>query len=275
MTVKDVDGKEITFLHPPQKIVSLIPSATEILFALGLGPRIVGVCDYDNYPREVETKVRVGAVKINAEILLKLDPDLVFAEKDLNAGAISGLRALGFKVFLTHPESLEEVIANITLFGRITGRSSQALVVTDTMRAQAGRVLKKIAAVAQNKKVSVFIEHYPGLYTAGRGTFMHELITMAGGLNIASTIKGWGRLNEEQIFHHNPDVILYTQGHKRQTTDNLEHIIKARTTWAHIAAIKNKRVYGIDPDIISRAGPRLTTGLEAIARKLYPDSYAE
>jgi iron complex transport system substrate-binding protein len=133
-----------------------------------------------------------------------------------------------------------------------------------------------LQSVPESNKVRVFIEHFPGLYTAGTGTFMHEIITLAGGKNIAAPIREWGRMTEEEVVGQAPDVILYTEGHTRQGNGTgLRKLILSRAAWKSIPAVKNRRVVGIDKDLISRPCPRLTRGLLAVSKVLYPERFRD
>jgi iron complex transport system substrate-binding protein len=162
---------------------------------------------------------------------------------------------------------------NIHTFGKIFNCTRAARQLILRMNRDREEVLAKVKAMPDTAKVKVFIEHSPGLYTAGRGTFMHEIITLAGGVNIAGSINGWGRLTEEEVLHAQPDVILYTAGGRQGK--QLKDLILARKAWKNIPALQKGRIYEVDRDIISRPGPRLTKGLHLVAGVLYPELFEE
>lgn len=273
VTLKDASGFSVTVKKEPRRIISLIPSTTEMLFALGLGDRVVGVSNHDNYPEEAMTRTRVGAMKVNAEIVLSLNPDIIVGDKRMSSGAVDELRQLGLTVFITGGEQIDEVQKDIHTFGKLFNCIPEAKNVIERMNGEREKVLSRIQAIPDSTKVKVFIEHSPSLYTTGRGTFMHEIITLAGGTNIAGKIDGWGRMTEEEVLQANPDVILYLTGGNRKT--KLRELMLARKAWKNISAIKANRLYGIDKDIVSRPGPRLTKGLMSVAGVLYPELFRD
>ena len=273
VTLKDATGFSVTVKKEPRRIISLIPSTTEILFALGLGDRLVGVSNHDNYPEEAGTRTRVGAMKVNAEIVLSLNPDVIVGDKRMSSGAVGELRRLRLVVFITGGEHIDEVQKDMRTLGRLFNRNREAQEVIEQMNLERESVFSKVKTIPESARVKVFIEHFPGLYTTGKGTFMHEIIVLAGGINLAGEINGWGRMTEEEVLNANPDVILYLTGENQKT--QLRETILARKAWKNISAIKANRLYGIDKDIISRPGPRLTKGLLAVARALYPELFRE
>ena len=265
VTIKDDTGTEVTVEEEPRRIVSLIPSTTEIAFALDLGDRMVGVTTNDKYPPEVEKIEKVGDINIDVEKVLGLKPDLVLASP-LNGDTVEKLRSLGLTVLAVDAESLEEVYASIRRVGMATGAVKQADQRIKEMEAEKKRVVQRVASIPEEKRVRVWVEIDPTPYTAGRDTLVHELITLAGGRNVAEEMKGWNQVSAEKVIRWNPDVILAAYDIEDQT-------IASRPGWNRIAAVKEKRVHSIDPDVTTRPGPRITQGLEEIAEMLYPDRF--
>lgn len=270
LTEKDATGQEFTFEKAPEKIVSTSPAETEILFALGLNDRIVGVSDYDNYPPETESKAKVGGVvEPNAEAIVAAGADLVVSGISIKETALEHLRSLGLTVFSTDPNSVDDVLNDILLLGRITDTQPAAEALVADMKADIQQVQDAAAAVKDEDKKKVYIEFSPG-WTVGSGEFMDELITLAGGVNIASDVPGWSQINEEKIIQDNPDVILYTLGTTDDSGKKLDELIYGRSGWSEITAVKNKQVFGLDGDVLSRPGPRITQALKEISNALYP-----
>lgn len=273
LTEKDATGKEITFEKAPEKIVSTSPAETEILFALGLADRIVGVSDYDNYPKEAESKTKVGGVvEPNTEAIVAAGADLVVTGISIKDTALANLRTLGLNVVCTNPKKLDDVLSDILLLGRITDKQKEAEALVEQMKADIQKVTDVAAAIKPEEKKKVYIEFSPG-WTVGSGEFMDELITLAGGVNIASDVQGWSQINEEKIIKDNPDVIIYTLNVVDDKGNKLEDLIRGRSGWGEITAIKNNQVAGLDGDVLSRPGPRITQALLGIASAIYPDSY--
>lgn len=273
LTEKDATGKEITFAQAPEKIVSTSPAETEILFALGLADRIVGVSDFDNYPKEAESKAKVGGVvEPNTEAIVAAGADLVVAGISIKETALENLRTLGLNVVCTNPKKLDDVLSDILLLGRITDKQQEAEALVEQMKADIQKVTDVAAAIKPEEKKKVYIEFSPG-WTVGKGEFMDELVTLAGGTNIASDVEGWSKINEEKVIKDNPDVIIYTLNVTDDKGNKLEDLIQGRAGWGEITAIKNKQVVGLDGDVLSRPGPRITQALLGIASAIYPDSY--
>lgn len=270
ITVKDASGQNVTIKHQPQRIVSLVPSNTEIAFALGLDQRIVGVSSLDNYPAEAMKKEKVGDMKIDVEKVVSLKPDLVLANPMNGQDTIGQLRKLGLTVLVVDGQSLKGVEDSILLVGKVTGATDKARQVVAGMEKEKNEVTKKVASIPTNKRVKVWIELDPTLYTAGSGTFMDELIRLAGGINVAAGQKGWPQVSAEQVVKWNPDVIIvtYDTGGNKVASQ-----IASRSGWAGINAVKQKRIVTVNPDLVNRPGPRVTQGLKQIAQALYPQVF--
>ncbi len=273
LTEVDSSGKEITFEQAPEKIVSTSPAETEILFALGLADRIVGVSDFDNYPPEAASKTKVGGVvEPNTEAIVAAGADLVVTGISIKDTALDNLRTLGLNVVCVNPKKLDDVLSDILLLGRITDKQKEAEALVAQMQADIKKVTDVAATIKPEEKRKVYIEFSPG-WTVGRGEFMDELITLAGGVNIASDVEGWSQINEEKVIQDNPDVIIHTLNVVDDKGNKLEDLIRGRSGWGEIAAIKNNQVVGLDGDVLSRPGPRITQALLGIASAIYPDSF--
>jgi len=274
LTITDASGEEMTFEEAPQRIVSIAPHQTEILFALGLGDRVVGVSEYDNYPEEALTKPKVGNIQGNVEALLAVEPDLVIAGVSLNGSTIQGLRDLGVRVFATEPENIDEVIESILAIGLITDAQQAAQKVAEKMRADKQYVIDKVSGLNEDQKKKVYVEYDP-LWTAGKGSFLDEIITLSGGVNIAADLDKWAQISAEVVIEADPDVIIYAEVTDYETGNPLIETIKSRPGFSEITAIKNGALVGINADIISRYGPRITDALMQAAKGIYPELFNE
>ncbi len=276
LTIKDATGYDFTFKEQPKRIVSISPAETEALFALGLDQQIVGVSEYDNYPEGVKSKARIGGVsKPDVEAVVALRPDVVFTGISSSEALVKELRAAGIPIFKTTPKTIDDVMNNIELYGKITNRQAEAKQVTDHMREQVKSVTDAVASLTPEQKKKVYIEFSPG-WTVGKGEFMDEMITLAGGTNIAGNTTGWHEINEEAIVAADPDVILYSKQSMDATTNQtLDQIIRARSGWNKIKAIQNNQLFGLDDDLVSRPGPRVTDGLVEIAHAIYPNLFKQ
>lgn len=276
LTVTDATGQSFTFDKAPERIVSTSPAETEILFALGLNDKIVGVSDYDDYPEEAKSKEKVGGItKPNEEAIVGLTPDLVVTGISMPDEVVQKLRSLKLNLYKTEPKTMDDVMKDITDLGLITDRQSEAEALVASMKADIQKVKDAVASVKPEDKKKVYVEFAPG-WTVGKGEFMDELITVAGGINVAGDTTGWNEISEEKIVQSNPDVILYTTGVVDDKTGKpLEDIIRGRSGWDQITAIKEGRVIGLDQNILSRPGPRITQGLLDVAKAIYPDLVKE
>ncbi|WCN38327.1 ABC transporter substrate-binding protein [Aneurinibacillus uraniidurans] len=269
VTLQDKSGTDVKIAKKPTRIVSIIPNTTEIAFAIGAGNEIVGVSNYDNYPAGVAKKQKVGDLKVNREKVVALNPDLVLADSS-NGEAINTLRKAGLTVLVTEAKNIDEVYKSIGLVGQATGHTGEADKLVHNMQADVRAVQEKVKTIPDEKKPKVWVEVDPSLFTAGKGTFIDDMITLAGGKNIASDVAGWKQLSEEKVLERNPDIILNTYGYydKEATAKILN-----RPTWQHVKAVQAKRVQALDSDIVIRPGPRITQGLQEVARALHPDLF--
>jgi iron complex transport system substrate-binding protein len=275
ITVTDGLGRHITIEALPQRIVSLAPSDTEWLFAIGAGEKVVGVTLYDNYPPQVQRIARVGgyvAKTISVEKILSLKPDLVFSRGHIQKAVIEALERLGIAVVATEPQDFDEIYAAIVLMGQLTGQVQQAAQVVAAMQQRVARIRQKVETLAPAQRVTVFYKAYDEpLLTAGPSTFIGQMITMAGGINIFSDLtETYPQVSAEEVLRRNPAIILgpASRSAPLSSTWTTQH-----PGWSRIDAIQHRRFYLLDDDLISRPGPRLAEGLEVMVKTLYPDLF--
>jgi iron complex transport system substrate-binding protein len=261
LTLKDDTGTEITFDKAPERIVSISPSETEVLYAVGAGSKVVAVDNYSNYPDDAAKKPKVGDMNLNVEALLAQKADIVFANSSVNKKQVEQLRGLGVKVFGSDPKTVDEVIGRIELYGKIMNTADTAKKMADTMRAEKKQV---VDAVKDAPKKRVYVEISPG-YTVGSGVFIDELVTLGGGTNIMADQQRYPKVDPEAIVKANPEVILYSS--PSVNPDEL----KKRPGWDTIDAVKNGRLYPIEDDLFSRVSPRLTQTLIKVGKAIQPD----
>ena len=271
--ITDQLGRTVTLTTPtPQRIISLSPSNTEILFALGLDERIAGVTDYCNYPPEAKNKPSIGAYDTpNLEQLIALNPDLVLATEVHEAKIIPQLESKGITVIGLKPTSVNEVMASISLVGNATGKNTEAAKLVADLQERIKGVAEKTGELADTDKSKVFyiIWHEP-LWTAGSGTMHDELIQMAGGVNIAHNLTWYADISLEAVIEANPGVIIAGVG---MGTGEDAPLLYAQTEprLKDTDALKNNRVYSLDMDIVSRPGPRIVDALEKFLAAIHPE----
>lgn len=262
LTITDQAGNKVTISKMPEKVVSLVPSNTEILYAIGAGPKIVAVTNNDNYPAEVKKLPKVGDMTIDAEKIVALKPDIVFASPLNGKETIDKLKQLGLTVFLLDANSLKEVYRSIDLAGQVMNLLRQSDQLIGDMEAKKLNIFRQVARAKQNKPVvKVWVESDPSLFTAGNGTLVHELVTIAGGDNVAKQQSGWPQISSEQVVKWNPNIIISMYGDTS--------VIEKRAGWQTIQAVQQKRIISINPDIISRPGPRVVDALQELAKAFY------
>ena len=259
-----------------QSIVSCSPSTTEILFALGVGDRIVAVSTADDYPAAVKDVRKVGGfADPNVEVLIGIRPDLVVSTPFRVPTVADDLRARGMKVLVSEQMSFQDVFDTILKLGEATGAQARGSELIAQLKARVAAVQARAAKVPPDKRLKVFIEISSApLYTAGRGSFMDEVVTLAGGVNIASGIeRPFAKVSDEFVIQQNPDVILI--GYMAEDK-NVRKEISSRIGWPQVKAVVSGRIIDdIHPDLLCRPGPRLVDGLEALERKLYPPVAAQ
>ena len=268
VTVKDDAGRQVTLARPPQRIVSIAPSNTEILFALGLGERVVGVDQFSNYPPEAKQKPQLGSyVKPDLEALVAATPDLVLASEAHTKSVLPELEARKVVTLVVDPKNVDQVFDRILLIGKVTGQDASAEKLVGQLKERAASVT---ARVKDAPKTRVFFELSPELYTAGPGTFVHDLIERSAGQNVAADAgQPWPQLSLEAIVQRDPEVVLLGDEVAGETPEK----VKARPAWAKVSAVRAGRVVVIDPDLANRPGPRVVDGLEQVARALHPDRF--
>ena len=266
VTLVDDVGRVITIQQPVKSIISIATPNTEILFALGLGQRVIGVSKYCNYPPEALEVEEVGSVlNLYYERIAELSPDLVLAGGHTTQDAITKLEGLGIPVVILDPRDIEGIFADIELVGKLTATENEADSLVSQLRE------RKMALLSKTKNVNkprVFIQIDPSLRTAGPGSFIDELINLAGGSNIAAgSALPYPMLSSEKIIELNPEIIILADTDLGTSPET----VKAQPGWGAITAVKNDDIYTIDRDIISRAGPRVIDGLEALIRIIHPE----
>lgn len=276
VTIKDAEGKEVVIEEKPEKIVSLIPSNTEIAYELDLGDEIVGVSDHDNYPEDVKSKEKVGGMEYNVEKIIGLDADLVLAHASGAHNAKDGFKQLeeaGIDVLVVNDaQNFDEVYNSIEMIGKATGTEEKAEDVVEEMKDGLAQIEKKAETIKEDEEKSVFIEVSPApeIYTPGKNTFMQEMLNLIHAKNASADQEGWGQMTEEAIIKKNPDVIITTHGYY---TEKPVETVLSRKGWENMTAIKNKEVYDINADLVNRTGPRLVEGVEELAEAVYPNVF--
>jgi iron complex transport system substrate-binding protein len=270
LTIADDDGVRVTLHAAPRRIVTFAPSATEVVFALGLGDEVVGVSGrFDDYPPAARTITEVGGagefgVDPNVEKVVSLNPDIVLTIEGGDQWK-ARLRDLGIPVFTTNSTDLDDLVHDIVTVGRVTGAATQAESLAARMQGAANSVKQ---AVASEQPVTCFFEvSFQPLYTVGPGSFIYDLLQRAGCDPVTADAKdAYPQWSVEELVRDDPDVYLVSS-ESGGTVSQVER----RPGYDALSAVRQHRVYLVDSDLVSRAGPRVVAGLRALAEALHPD----
>jgi len=266
---RDALGRVVTLDGAPKRIISLAPSLTEILYALGLGERVVGVTRFSTYPPEAASKPQVGSyINLNVEKILSLRPDLVIGTKDGNEpGVVDMLQQAGIAVFIVNPRDVQEAIGTIATIGRVCGIPERAANLTRQLEKRLNTVIQRTKS---KKKPLVFLQiNLKPIMTVNRDTFHHDLIRLSGGRNMTAEASiTYPRISIEEVIQRMPDVILISS---MERGGRYEKARQEWMQWTSIPAVQNGRVHLIDSDLIDRPSPRIIDGLEAMARLVHPE----
>jgi iron complex transport system substrate-binding protein len=272
-TYVDDIGRTVQIVGIPQRIISLSPSNTEMVYALGLQDKLVGVTSYDNYPPDAKNKPIVSDYStVDLEKIVNAKPDLVLADSIHEKDTIPALEKLDITVYTMTPNNIDGILNEIKVLGRITGKTKESndLVATMTSRIQA--VADKTAKLTDSEKPRVlYVTWHDPIWTAGSDTMIQYLITQAGGTNVASDLNGYATITIESVVQRNPQIIIVMSS---MGTDNVSmDYIKTNPQFAATDAVKNGQVYEVDADIFGRTSPRIVDGLEILAQLTHPELF--
>jgi iron complex transport system substrate-binding protein len=266
---KDALGREINLDLPPERIITLAPSLTEIIYFLGLGDRLVGVTRYSSYPPEATRKPKVGSyIHLNVEKIVSLNPDLVIGTADGNKpGVVAMLEQAGIPVFVVNPRNVTEVIRTVAALGRLCGLSNRAEALAGRLTARVERILEMTGS---RKRPLVFLQiNIKPIMSVNRNTFHHDLIRLAGGRNMTRDEPiTYPRISLEAVIRRKPEVIILTS---MERSGGFEEARMEWFRWTSIPAVQKGRVHLIDSNLIDRPSPRLIDGLERMARLIHPE----
>jgi iron complex transport system substrate-binding protein len=283
LSVNDDEGYATNFTSVPQRIISLAPSNTQIAFAIGLGNKVVGVTDYDHTPYNFTAWIAAGNMTSvggfstpNKETIASLNPDLILATP-INDPDVVTLRNLGYKVLVLNPNDVNGVFNDISMVGKATSADQNATTLVNSLTSKINAIEAKIAA-ANLTKPKVYYEVWtPPLMSAGGTSFISDVISKAGGINIfENETQQYPTVSSETIVQKNPDVILLPTDMANTGEApfyGTVNDVKARPGWSSINAIQNNRIVIVNGDLFAEAGPRIADQIEAAAKAFYPDLF--
>lgn len=271
-TFVDDLGRKIFLAKAPTRVVSLAPSITEILYAIGSGEQLVGVTPYCDYPPEVKLKPKVGYANPNLESLVALQPDMVLAPREfLRADLIDKLEQLKISVFVLDAKTIEDIPSHIQTLGRMLERSAAADALATGMRQRIAEIRARTQHLPRPRVL--YVLNSEPLITVGPGSFLHHLIELAGGANVAARARApYPRFNMEEVLKEDPEVLVFPVGAAEGISDSEQQMWRR---WPTISAVRRGRFHRISSDLLNRPGPRIVQGLEALIRVIHPEVFDE
>jgi iron complex transport system substrate-binding protein len=263
----DDAGRKIYFAKAPTRIVSLAPSVTEMLFAIGAGDQVVGVTPFCNYPPEALKKPKVGYANPNVESLVALRPDLIVGPNEfLKPDVVLKLDQLKIPMFTLTEKNVEDIFVHIQTLGRMLDRSTAANAVAMELRRQIAEIKQRTEKVPPVRVL--YVLNSQPLITVGPGSFIDQLITLAGGVNVAGKSGvPYPRLSMESVLRDDPEVLVFPVGESEGISESEQ---QAWRQWSTMTAVKRGRLHQISADLLNRPGPRIAQGLELLAEILHP-----
>ena len=281
ISIVDDEGYTTNLTSIPQRIISLAPSNTQILFAIGLGDKVVGVTDYDHYPYNFSAWFAAGNMTSvggfstpNKETIVSLHPDLILATNLHNPDVVT-LRSLGYNVLVLNPNDVNGVFKDISMVGKATGAEQNATALVNSLDSQITAIETKIAT-ANLPKPKVYYEVWT-MMSAGSASFINDVISKAGGQNIfENETQQYPIVSSETIVQKNPDVILLPTDMANTGEAPFYgsvNDVKARPGWSSIGAVQNNRISIVNGDLFAEAGPRIAEQIAVTAKAFYPDLF--
>ncbi|HEX2033757.1 MAG TPA: ABC transporter substrate-binding protein [Chloroflexota bacterium] len=275
LTVTDDSGRTVTIAGEPRRIVSLAPSNTEVLFALGLGERVVAVTTFCDFPEEAKGKAKVGGMTPNLEAIVAQAPDLVLGVRGTPPNVTAALEAQHVPLLILNPADFSAVLANIRMVGQVTGAVDQADHLANTMQQRWNAVAERARTAPSKPRVMFEIDASDptSITAAGPGTFIDAMITAAGGINVVAGMtpgQQYPKLSAEAILQADPELIILGNAAFGQSLET----VTRRPGWGAMGAVQRRAVVAItEPDVVSRPGPRLVDGLDLVARAIHPELF--
>jgi len=277
ITLTDGLNRTVTLAGPAERVVSLAPSNTEILYAIGADTQVVGRDEFSDYPEEAKSLPSVGGSMSNydLEAIAALHPDLVLAAQINTQDQVKAIENLGITVYyLANPTDLDGLYANLETVGELTGHSNDAKALVTSLQQRVGNVENALANVTTKPLVYYELDGTDPAkpWTPGPDTFLTQLVKLAGGRSVGESLTSdYAQISLEDLLVQNPDIILLGDAAYGTTPEQ----VAQRAGWSTLAAVKANKIYAFDDDLISRPGPRMVDGLEALAKLLHPDVFGQ
>lgn len=275
LVVTDAAGRELTFDSPPQRLISVAPKNTELIYAMGLQDRLIAVTEFCNYPPEAQKLEKIGGFSpqtINLELMVALQPDLIVCSDRMHESLIPSWEELGFQVLVLGAESMDQMYDEMELLGKVLGAAEAAEKLSRSLQARVNKISDAVAEIPESDRPRVFYQVWDQpLMGAGPNSFIGEILTLAGGRNILEDVtEPYPYVSHEVVVARNPQVIFAPTTHSSEV---IPEKIAQQSGWEGIDASKQKQIYLLDGDQVSRRGPRMVDALETMATRMYPERF--
>jgi iron complex transport system substrate-binding protein len=264
----DDAGRNLYFAKPPARIISLAPSVTEMVFAIGAGDQLVGVTDFCDFPPQAATKPKIGYANPNLESILALQPDLVLAPKEfLRPDVVAALDQLKVPVFVMAATTVEDILAHLGTLGRMLGRPVEANNLTMDLRRQLAEIKSRMERVPPVRVL--YVLNSQPLITVGPGSFIDQLITLAGGVNVAAKSgTPYPHLSMETVLMEDPEALVFPVGQAEGISEGEQQMWRQ---WTGMTAVKRERLHQIPASVLNRPGPRIIQALRMLVDIVHPE----
>jgi iron complex transport system substrate-binding protein len=271
--VVDETGRTVRIPQPVMRIVSLAPSLTETVYALGLQDRLVGDTDYCDYPPEAQKKQKVGgAINPSLEEIAHLRPDVVLVTKHLNTlDTVHSLDALGIASYATDPRNVDEIVASAKRLGDVLGAPEAGAALAEDLQHRLDVLRQKIGALPPRRVL--FVVWTDPLISIGKDTFIADALRRAGAVSIIDSKQDWPQVNLEEVAHLQPEILVFAESHSETTLQHFE-VLATRPAWRIVNAVRDRN-FAVISEAVNRPAPRIVTAIEELAQKLHPEAFGE
>jgi iron complex transport system substrate-binding protein len=271
--VVDETGRTVRIPQPVMRIVSLAPSLTETIYALGLQDRLVGDTDYCDYPPEARKKQKVGgAINPSLEEIAHLRPDLVLVTKHLNTlDTVHSLDALGIPSYATDPRNVDEIVASSKRLADVLGAPQAGAALAEDLQHRLDILREKIGTLPPRRVL--FVVWTDPLISIGKDTFIADALRRAGAVSIIDSKQDWPQVNLEEVAHLQPEVLIFAEAHSETTLQHFE-VLATRPAWRILNAVRDRN-FAVISEAVNRPAPRIVTAIEELAEKLHPEAFVE
>jgi iron complex transport system substrate-binding protein len=271
--VTDETGRAIRIPQTVNRIVSLAPSLTETIYALGLQERLVGDTDYCDFPPDAQKKNKVGgAINPSLEAIAALHPDLVLVTKSLNRlDTVRALADLGIPSYATDPHTVDDIISSTQRLAELLGAPETGVAISKDLERRLAETQQRIASAPQRRVL--FVVWTEPLISVGKGTFIADALLHAGAVSIVDSAQSWPQISLEEVVRQQPDFLIFAESHSETAPPDVE-ALSSLPGWRVLDAVRNRH-YALVSDAVNRPALRIVAVIEDLAKQLHPEAFAE